>query len=164
LKRTTGTTGFGAKIATASGDSTTTPTVVASCAGEVAGGTGIAPNLYNPNLLVISPEAWNDAVTITAGHPDIHPPRTPLYDAWYGGAMDVVIVNSLQLGTVTAERLDLAVSFVMDRECGIVIGRKQWLRIENYADPRKDLLGAVVTARQACGEIVNAAIGVLTET
>jgi hypothetical protein len=52
----------------------------------------------------------------------------------------------------------------MEREVGIVTARNNWLRIENYAEPIQDLQMAVVSGRQGVGELVDAAIGVLTET
>lgn len=162
LKRTSGTLGVGTKTTESAGAGTTTPAQIAACACEVAAGAD--GTVYHPNLLVISPEAWFDAVTTTAGHPDIAAPRNPQFDAWYGAGFNVVIVNSLELGTVSSNRLTKAVTIIMEKELGIAIARKQWLRIENYAQPKDDLLGAVVTARQACGELVDAAIGVLTES
>lgn len=161
LKRTSGTTGFGDKPTETAGADTTTPAQVAATTQEVAAGDGT--HVYHPNLLIISPEVLADAVSTTAGHPEILPPRSPQYDAWYD-CLDLVRINSLQLGTVASNKLTNAVTIVMEKECGIVIARKQWLRIENYADPRNDLFGAVVTARQACGELVDSAIGVLTES
>jgi hypothetical protein len=120
--------------------------------------------MYKPNLVVTSPEVWNDALIITNGHPEVQAPTSPMYDAWYGG-YDVVLANSMQLGTaVTANRLTQGVTIVLEREIGIVTARNNWLRIENYSNPVEDLAGAVVSGRQGCGEIVDAAIGVLTET
>ena len=162
LKRVTGTLGFGDKTVEAAGADTTTPANVAACAQEVAAGAaGIG--IYHPNVLVCPPEVWFDALTTTTGHPDIHPPRNNQYYAWYSG-LDVVQINSLQLGTVASNKLTNAVSIILEKECGIVTARKNWLRIENYSDPVKDLAGAFISGRQSCGELVDAAIGVLTES
>jgi hypothetical protein len=86
-----------------------------------------------------------------------------MFDAWYGG-FDVVIVNTSQFGTVAAAALEDAVTIVMEREIGLVTARNNWLRIEKYSDPVKDLSGAVVSGRMGVGELVDSAIGVLTET
>jgi len=162
LKRTTGTTGYGTKTTEAAGADTTTPTHLSACVREVAAGaTGIG--MYRPNLLVCLPESWWDALAITAGHPDIQAPRTPQYNAWYGG-LDVVLVNSPELGTLASNKMENAVSIVLEKEVGIVTARNNWLRIENYSDPIKDLSGAVVSGRMGVGELVDSAIGVLTET
>ena len=162
LKRTTNTTGWGTKTEEASGNSTTAPSHVGLCACEVACGASDI-GLFRPNILVCPPEVWYDAVSVTAGHPDIAPPRSAGYWAWYGG-MDVVLVNTTQFGTITSNKLDLAVSIIMEKEVGVITARNNWLRIENYSDPVKDLAGAVVSGRQGVGELVDAAIGVLTET
>ena len=162
LKRVTGTLGFGTKTEEAAGADTTTPANVAACAQEVAAGA-VGIGIYHPNVLVCPPEVWFDALTTTTGHPDSHPPRNSQYYAWYSG-LDVVQINSLQLGTVASNKLTNAVSILLEKECGIVTARKNWLRIENYSDPVKDLAGAFVSGRQSCGELVNAAIGVLTES
>ena len=163
LKRTTGTTGYGTKTAESAGADTTSPTNVASCAAEVAAGeAGIG--MFRPNLIVTSHEVWNDALITTAGHPEIQLPRSPMYDAWYGG-YDVALVNSAQMGgAVTSNRLTNAVTVVLEKELGIVTARNNWLRIENYSDPVKDLTGAMVSGRMGVGELVDSAIGVLTET
>lgn len=163
LKRTTGTTGWGDKTTEASGAGTTTPAHIAACASEVAAGNPAGIGMYRPNLLLVTPEVWHDALITTAGHPTIAPPQSPLFDAWYGG-FNIKFVNSEQMGTVSANRLTVAVTIVMEREVAFVTARKNWLRIENYNDPVKDLAGAVVAGKQGVGELVDAAIGVLTET
>ncbi len=155
LKRTSSTTGIGTKQTASAGAGTTTPAHVATIAAQVASGGDTVTGIFHPNTLVCPPEVWHDAVSTTAGHPDISQGKY--------GEMNYVIVNSLQLGTVASNRLTLAVSFVLEKELGLVVARKGWLRIENYSDPRGDLQGAVITARQGCTELVDAAIGVLTE-
>jgi hypothetical protein len=163
LKRTAGTTGYGTKTTEAAGADTTTPANVATCAAEVAAGE-IGCGMFRPNLIVTSHEVWNDALITTAGHPEVMHPRTPMYDAWYGG-YDVVLVNSSQMGgAVASNRLPDAVTIILEKELGIVTARNNWLRIENYSDPVKDLAGAVVSGRMGVGELVDSAIGVLTET
>jgi len=163
LKRVTGTTGWGTKTTEAAGADTTTPTQLAACAQEVAAGNPAGIGMFRPNLLVCPPETWWDALATTAGHPDIQLPRSIMYNAWYGG-LDVVWANSSELGTVSSNKLTNAVSIVMEKEVGIVTARNNWLRIENYSDPVKDLAGVVVSGRQGVGELVDSAIGVLTET
>lgn len=164
LKRTTGTTGWGTKTTETAGADTTTPANLATCAAEVAAGDPTGVGMYRPNLIVTTSEPWNDALITTAGHPEVQPPRNPMYRAWYGG-YDVVIVNSQQMGgTVASNRLPNAVTIVMEKEVGCVVARNNWLRVENYVDPIKDLAGAVVSGRQGQGELVDAAIGILTES
>jgi len=162
LKRTTGTTGYGTKTEEAAGANTTLPTQVGACACEVAAGE-IGVGMYRPNLIVTIPEVWNDALSTTAGHPDIAPPQSPMYWAWYGG-FNVVLVNSLQMGDMATNHIEQAVTIVLEKEIGIVTARNNWLRIEQYSDPVRDLAGAVVSGRMAVGELVDSAIGILTET
>jgi len=40
------------------------------------------------------------------------------------------------------------ISYVYSKDYSYLSGRKRWLRIENYSDPVRDLVGAVVTSRQ----------------
>jgi len=39
-------------------------------------------------------------------------------------------------------------NLAVNKTYGIQTVRKRWLKIENYSDPIKDLVGAVVSARQ----------------
>ena len=55
-------------------------------------------------------------------------------------------------------------TIIFDNKNAMLTVRKRWLKIENYADPVRDLVGAVVTSRQACSSIHNNAVGVLTES
>lgn len=162
LKRTAGTTGIGTKTAEAAGANTTTPTQLLSCAKEVAAGE-IGVGMFRPNLVVTTPEVCYDALFNTANHPEIMPPRAPQFYAWYGG-FDILCVNNLQMGNMATNTIEEAVTIVLEKEVGIVTARNNWLRIEDYADPVKDLVGAVVSGRQGVGELVDSAIGVLTET
>jgi hypothetical protein len=162
LKRTTGTTGIGTKTTEAAGANTTTPTQLFSCAKEVAAGE-VGVGQFRPNLVVTTPEVCYDALFNTANHPEILAPRAPQFYAWYGG-FDVLCVNNLQMGDMATNTIEQAVTIVMEKEVGIVTARNNWLRIENYSDPVKDLVGAVVSGREGVGELVDSAIGVLTET
>ena len=159
LKRTTGTTGLGTKQTAAAGADTTTAAQVATMAAQVASGGDGLHGTFNPDLLVCSPEAWHDAINQGVGGWSLiqqstegnFKPRT-------------VVVNSLNLGTVASNRLTNAVSFVIERDIAVFAARKNWLRIENFADPVSDLYGSVVSGRQGCAEIVDSAIGILTES
>jgi hypothetical protein len=153
------------QTATAGAD-TTTPAHIAAIVAQVSSclpGTGNR----KANTLVCTPETWWDAIITTAGHPEVHPGIAG-FDAWYG-ALDTEIVHTdlttgNPLGTWASNRLTNAVTIVLDRDSAIGVSRKNWMRIENYSDPVKDLAGALVTGKQACSELVCAAIGVLTES
>ena len=56
------------------------------------------------------------------------------------------------------------ISIIFDRRAALLTGRKRWLRMENYADPVRDLGGVVVSCRQDSVTLYDDAIYVLTET
>lgn len=56
------------------------------------------------------------------------------------------------------------VTVVFDRDYALVSGRKRWLRIENYSDPIRDLVGATITARQDSVSIYDDSVCTITET
>jgi hypothetical protein len=60
--------------------------------------------------------------------------------------------------------MDNLVTIVFDKNYALLSGRKRWLRIENYSDPVRDLVGATVTARQDSVTIYDDSIAVITET
>jgi hypothetical protein len=62
---------------------------------------------------------------------------------------------------VAYEDLD---SVVFKKDSSLLSGRKRWLRIENYSDPVKDLVGATVTFRQDSVSIYNDSVCLITET
>jgi hypothetical protein len=161
--RSSGTLGFGSKqTATAGADTTTPAHLAAICAQVASGATGVG--MWKPDLLVVTPEVWWDALVTTAGHPEAAPSPNG-YDAWYG-ALDTMIVRTglPTMGTLAANRLTNAVTIVASKAAALGIARKNWMRIENYSNPISDLAGAVLSGKQAVAELVNAAIGVLTES
>ena len=56
-----------------------------------------------------------------------------------------------------------AKSVVFTKASALLSGRKRWLRIENYAEPIKDLVGATVSFRQDSVTIYDDAIAPYTE-
>jgi hypothetical protein len=55
-------------------------------------------------------------------------------------------------------------SFVFTKAYALLSGRKRWMRIENYSEPMKDLVGCVVSARQDSVTIYNDSICRIRET
>ena len=53
---------------------------------------------------------------------------------------------------------------VFQKEYALVSGRKRWLRLENYSDPIRDLVGAVISCRQDSVSIYKDSICTITET
>jgi hypothetical protein len=161
--RATGSLGSGSKQTASAGADTTTPAQLATICAQVAS-SAVGNGMYKPDLLLVTPEVWWDALTVTAGHPEVHPSPNG-YDAWYG-ALNTVIVQtqSANMGLLASNRLTNAVTIVAAKAAALGVARKNWMRIENYSDPIRDLAGAVLTGKQAAAELVNGAIGVLTET
>ena len=56
------------------------------------------------------------------------------------------------------------VTLIFDRNNALLTGRKRWMRIENYSDPRTITQGAVVSCRQDSVTLYDDAVYNLTET
>ena len=70
-----------------------------------------------------------------------------------------------ECNTITNNKVgDDLVTLVFKKAMSMITARKRWLRIENYSDPIRDLVGATVTARQDSITVYNDAIFRLTET
>jgi hypothetical protein len=152
--------GAGTKSTVNAGTGTTTAAQLNVAIAQCAAGDAIMT--YFPDTVIITDEAWADAVS--NGTTAIHPPQSPEWDAWINGK-DVLINNSSALyGAVTSNRMTLCKTVVLQRELALIAAHKSWGRIDNYAEPIKDLAGAVVSGRQAVSELVKGAICVLTET
>ena len=54
-------------------------------------------------------------------------------------------------------------SFVLNKQNASLTVRKRWLKLENYSDPVRDLVGAVITSRQNSATIYNDASADITE-
>jgi hypothetical protein len=70
------------------------------------------------------------------------------------------LTESVATGTAY-EDLD---SFLFKKDSALLTGRKRWLRIENYSEPIKDLVGATVTFRQDSVSVYNDSICRIRET
>jgi hypothetical protein len=56
-----------------------------------------------------------------------------------------------------------ALSYVFCKNYSYISGRKRWLRIENYSDPVRDLVGAVISARQDTVSVYDDSVCKITE-
>jgi hypothetical protein len=54
-------------------------------------------------------------------------------------------------------------SWIFCKDYSFISGRKRWLRMENYSDPVRDLVGATITARQDTKSIYNQSVSYLYE-
>lgn len=120
------------------------------------------------DTMIITPEAWSHSVAVDATGAyfptGILPsPPAPGFNLKFH-SFDTIFSASSQMGSKgAAGAMTLCKTVLFDRRIAVVTGRKNWLRIENYADPVKDLAGAVITGRQDSVRVVDAAVGVLTE-
>lgn len=55
-------------------------------------------------------------------------------------------------------------SIVFTKAKSLLTGRKRWMRIENYSDPIRDLVGAAITFRQDSVSVYDDSICLITET
>lgn len=68
------------------------------------------------------------------------------------GGMNIVWSDIEYLNAAAAKAV------VFTKEYGILSGRKRWLRLEKYAEPVKDLTGAVISFRQDSVSLINDSI------
>jgi hypothetical protein len=134
-----------------------------------------AADKFVSNTLVCTQEAWAHSIAYGAEVAQarywIHPmalasslPPTG-YHAKYG-TLDVLINNSDILhasSDLAGAAMTACKTIVFDRNNALLTARKRWLRIENYAQPIKDIAGAVVSFRQDSVSLYNDSIYLLTE-
>lgn len=84
--------------------------------------------------------------------------------AIYGMKRVFVLANNITMNPNQDAGLSASVSFVLDSTHAMLSGVKRWLRMENYADPIRDLVGATVTCRTDSVTVYNDASCEITET
>jgi len=127
---------------------------------------------YVPNKLVLTYEAWYHSLLSTAfiGAATYSEPWA--YNAIIDGPAEKMLgcdvlystVPTLHLATDAAGVFTDCVSIMFDDRYAMITGRKRWLRIENYSEPVRDLVGATISMRQDSVTVYNDSIGVITET
>ena len=116
---------------------------------------------FKSNVAVVAPKAPGTLLAGAAGYPhelgkamSINLNSNPITNM---NGVDIVVTSNLTSTDIPvispAPPLSGLYSttwhvLVMDKEHAIQTVRKRWLKIENYSDPIKDLVGAVVSARQ----------------
>jgi len=123
------------------------------------------------NTLVTTPESWEHSISETATATTMPTVTTGVelnFDVKLAPLNLDVIFDTSRILHDTADSPEAAFtacySIVFDRYKAMVTARKNWLRMENYADPVKDLAGMVVSGRQDSVTVVDEAIAVLRET
>jgi len=124
---------------------------------------------YFPSHLILVPHAWYHSIVstgFTAGASEYSEPWA--YEAMVNGLPSKILgceVIYSNVDTLTnSQAMTNLVTIMFDKRYALLSGRKRWLRIENYSDPVRDLVGAAVTARQDSVTVYNDSIGVITET
>lgn len=119
------------------------------------------------DTMIVTEEAWSHSIAVdaTAAYfpTGINSTPSPGFRLSFHG-LDTIKSGSTNLATGGAgAAMTDCVTLVFDRKQAMVTARKNWLRVEDYANPVMDLVGAVVSGRQDSVTVVDCAIGVVTE-
>ena len=123
---------------------------------------------YFPNKMVLVPHAWYHSI-VTTGFIAASTYSEPwAYEAIVNGLPTKMLgceIRWTTVNTMTNDKvMDDLVSIMFEDRFALLSGRKRWLRIENYSEPIRDLVGAAITCRQDSVTVYNDSIGVVTET
>ena len=169
----TATDGYGTVVTGAASASETKTTEILDVFEEVSRGDPIIQPVCN--TMIITLEAWSHSATgveVAGGAAGDYWRGEPItqrlpaqgFKLVYHG-MDTLFSGSRSLCTGGAgAAMTACKTLVFDRTQAMVTGRKNWLRVEKYANPIMDLAGSIVSGRQDSVTVVNCAIGVVTET
>jgi hypothetical protein len=72
--------------------------------------------------------------------------------------------NHPSLTTIASSLPTASKSYVFCKQYSYISGRKRWLRLENYSDPVRDLVGATITARQDTVSVYNQSVCQVNES
>ena len=134
--------------------------------------TDIHGDKYTPTHIIAIPHVWEHSLVTTA-HITTGLDSAPwAYEANVNGlpskmlGCEVIWCHADTLATwyTASHIMHDAVTIMFDKAHALLSGRKRWLRIENYSDPVRDLVGATITARQDSVTVYDDSIGVETET
>jgi len=168
----TATDGYGTVVTGAASASETKPIEILNVFEEVSRGDPIIQPVCD--TMIITPEAWGHSASgveiaggaagdFWRGEPVTQKLPAQGFKLVYHG-MDTLFSGSKSLCTGGAgAAMTACKTIVFDRTQALVTGRKNWLRVENYAHPIMDLAGAIVSGRQDSVTVVDCAVGVVTE-
>ena len=123
---------------------------------------------YKPNKMVLTPEAFYHSIATT-----VYVSSATYSEPWAYNLITEGLPNKLLgceihwtiVDTITNDQaMTDCVSIMFDDRFALLTGRKRWLKIENYSEPVRDLVGATVSARQDSVTVYDDSIGVVTET
>jgi hypothetical protein len=100
--------------------------------------------------------------TYSAYAPDFHNASIKLQMVNFFG-LDWIRCEHPSLWTETSHLPTDCIGYVFSKEYSYLSGRKRWLRMENYSDPVRDLVGATITARQDTVSIYNDSVCKISE-
>lgn len=122
---------------------------------------------YQPSHIIMTTEAWYHSVVTTAFISSSTYSEPWAYNAIVDGLPSRILGCEVIFSNVDTLTNDQAftdcVTIMFDKRYALLSGRKRWMRIENYSDPVRDLVGATVTARDDSVTIYDDSIGVITE-
>ena len=147
--------------------------------------TALAENVddrFPSNTVLINPEAWEHSVRDGTGEevaggaagdywgPYAYGVNIPPVAAGFDFKIEtldfkkyICDANHAAYPTDTTAMTN-CVTLVFDRNNALLTGRKLWMQITDYAEPWKDLAGAVVKCRQDSVSLYNDCVYVLSET
>jgi hypothetical protein len=130
-------------------------------------GAGVLGDLLRDATVSVYSDQWHskflDTPIIKAGNSGEN--TSPLLFGNFMG-MNVYVIPEV-VTTAAAGGLYISSkwhSFVLDSRNAMLTVRKRWLKIENYSDPVRDLVGAVITSRQDQVSVHNDASHEITES
>jgi len=127
----------------------------------------VGDDLWVPDTMVTTLESWRHSCAATAaGIPGTMAPAPPegfhvqmqLLSVRF--CSDPVMHDSAD---AAGEVMTACKTAVFDKKAALLTGRKRWMKIENYADPVRDIGGAVVSCRQDSVTLYKDAGCVITE-
>jgi hypothetical protein len=166
----TATDGWGTLGSSVSGDANQTKYTGGATADVVTACRALGTNKFAPNTMITTYESWYHSISTTGaagvltGVERPSPPQAPFKLGL--GTLDVAFsnVSSMHLAADVDGTFTDCVTLIFDRVNAALTGRKRWMKIENYADPIRDLAGSTITCRQGCITMHNNAIYKLYET
>ncbi len=159
--------GIGTLNSAATGDADETKFTSGTTSDIVTAIRGLSYDRWVANTLIVTGEAWGHSVSMQAkpiGFDNL--PPSAGFDLKIG-QLDVMFSNSVNLHASTdleSAAFTNCVSIIFDRRNALISGRKRWLRMERYADPVRDLSGAIIVGEQDSTSIYDDAVFTLTET
>jgi hypothetical protein len=117
------------------------------------------------NTIVCTPEAYWHSIGTYVSTVGWSTPANPLFNMKLQDLDVLKNTNDCLHASTDAKGATMTgcITLVFDRNNALLTGRKRWMRIENYSDPRTITEGAVVSCRQDSVTLYNDAIYRLTE-